>query len=186
MLILASKSPRRRELLGLIRPDFSVTSPDADETLPEGIAPPDAALLLSQIKARAAAAMSQHSGDDIIIGSDTLVALGDTILGKPQDETDAKRMLRLLSGKTHTVCTGVTVIRGTREKSFVNITSVTFYPLSDAEIDAYVATKDPMDKAGAYGIQGVGSVLVEKIDGDFFSVMGLPVAELHRVLQEME
>ena len=186
MLILASKSPRRRELLGLIRTGFSVADAQADETLPAGIAPRDAALLLSQVKARAAAAMPQFTADDVIIGSDTLVALDGTILGKPHDAADAKRMLRLLSGKTHTVCTGVTVIRGAREQSLVNVTAVTFYPLTDAEIDAYVATGDPMDKAGAYGIQGVGSVLVQKIDGDFFSVMGLPVAQLHRVWCEME
>ncbi len=180
MMILASQSPRRRELLQYITKDFEVRVSDADETLPDGITPDGAVVMLSQIKARPFA-----QAGDTVIGADTVVAIDGEILGKPADKADAARMLRRLSGKTHSVFTGVTVIKNGAEHSFCSETKVTFYPLSDAEINRYIATGEPMDKAGAYGIQGYGSLLVERIDGDYFNVVGLPVSRLNRLLLDL-
>lgn len=179
MMILASKSPRRKELLGKITKDFVVQSAEVDETLPAGIAPAQAVLYLSAIKAS-----PLNNGTDIVLGADTVVALEGEILGKPGDAEDARRMLTLLSGKTHSVFTGVTVLQGPHKESFFCETKVTFYSLSEKEITAYINTGEGMDKAGAYGIQGVGALLVEKIDGDYFNVVGLPVSRLYRVLNQ--
>ncbi len=180
MLILASKSPRRQELLKYITEDFEVKTADVDETLPDGISPVEAVLYLSKIKA-----LPFKDEGKTVIGADTVVALGNTILGKPENTEDAKKMLRLLSGKTHSVFTGVTVIKDGNIHSFCVETKVTFFELSDSEIEAYVNTKEPFDKAGAYGIQGYGSLLVEKIDGDYFNVVGLPVSKLNRLLSSI-
>lgn len=177
MIILASKSPRRKELLSLITTEFEVRSADADETLPEGISPSDAVCYLSKIKAQ-----PLNNGEDIVIGADTVVALDGMILGKPSDDDDARRMLSMLSGREHSVFTGVTVIKGEKSCTFYCETKVHFYPLSKKEIDDYIATGECSDKAGAYGIQGYGSLLVEKIDGDYFNVVGLPVSRLYREL----
>lgn len=177
-ILLASASPRRRELLHLITPDFECRAADVDESLPSGILPSDAVLYLSKIKALALAPC-----DKIIIGADTVVALGNKIIGKPKDENDAFNILESLSGREHSVFTGVTLIRGTEMRSFFSETKVTFYELSDDEIHAYIKTGECLDKAGAYGIQGKGSLLVQKIDGDYFNVVGLPVAELYRQLK---
>jgi len=177
-MILASQSPRRRELMKYITEAFTVKVSDVDETLPEGISPSDAVLRLSKIKA-----LPFRETGETVIGADTVVALGDTILGKPKDAADAVEMLRLLSGKTHSVFTGVTVLQGEKETSFFSETKVTFFTLTDEEIDAYVATGEPLDKAGAYGIQGGACLFVRKIDGDYFNVVGLPVSELHQVLK---
>lgn len=179
MLILASKSPRRKELLSLITTDFEIKSADADETLPQGITPDRAVIYLSKIKAQPLA-----NSNDTVIGADTVVAIGNKILGKPKDRNDAFYMLRLLSGKWHSVFTGVTVISPEKSKSFFVETKVKFFELSDEEIVRYIDTKEPFDKAGAYGIQGKGSLLVEKIDGDYFNVVGLPVSTLNRVLAD--
>ena len=176
-MILASKSPRRRELLHLITDDFEIRTADVDETLPDGISPAEAVLYLSKIKAQPFA-----DTGDTVIGADTVVAIDGKILGKPQDIDDAFQMLSLLSGKTHSVFTGVTVIRHQQEVSFFSETKVTFYPLSVQQINDYIATKEPMDKAGAYGIQGKGALLVEKIEGDYFNVVGLPVGKLNQIL----
>lgn len=179
-IILASQSPRRQELIGNITPDFSVIVSEVDEVLPEGILPEDVPAYLAGVKAQAVAA--DHPGD-VVIGADTVVILDGQVLGKPHDRDDAFRMLQALSGRVHTVITGCAVIKDGRTTSFSEVTRVEFYPLSDREIEAYIATGEPFDKAGAYGIQGRGSVLVKRIEGDFFNVMGLPVARLKRVLE---
>ncbi len=178
-IILASKSPRRQELIRNITEDFEVIVSETDEVLPEGISPYDAPVYLSGLKARAVAA--EHP-DRVVIGADTVVILNGEVLGKPHDEADAMRMLRLLSGNTHSVVTGCTLIQGEREHRFSSRTEVTFYELSEGEIAAYIATGEPSDKAGAYGIQGKGMLFVEKIEGCYFNVMGLPVGQLNREL----
>lgn len=180
MLILASQSPRRRELLRYITDEFEIKVSDVDETLPEGISPAEAVLYLSRIKAQPFA-----SPDDTVIGADTVVAIDGEILGKPANKDDAALMLRKLSGKTHSVFTGVTVIKDEKTKSFFVETKVKFFELSDSEIEKYVKTGEPLDKAGAYGIQGYGCLLVEKIDGDYFNVVGLPVSKLNQVLMSI-
>lgn len=178
MIILASQSPRRQELLKLITTDFEIKSQNADETLPSGISPKEAVMYLSKIKAQ-----PLSNDEDIVIGADTVVALDGKILGKPSDEQNAREMLRFLSGKTHSVFTGVTLIKGKKEKTFAVETKVKFFDLTDEEIEKYIKTNEPFDKAGAYGIQGYGSLLVEKIDGDYFNVVGLPVSTLARELK---
>ena len=177
MIILASKSPRRQELLKYITDDFTVKTADVDETLPNGISPEDAVLYLSKIKA-----LPFKSKGDTVIGADTVVSIDNTILGKPENARAARDMLRLLSGREHSVFTGVTVIKDEKTHSFCQETKVKFFELSDAEIDSYIKTNEPFDKAGAYGIQGYGALLVEKIDGDYFNVVGLPVSKLSRLL----
>lgn len=178
-VILASASPRRQELLRYIVPDFKVIPADVDESIPENIDVSDVAQYLAYKKA-------EHIGkiypDSLVIGSDTVVVVGDEILGKPSDEKEAYDMLSKLSGKVHRVITGVCLVQGDRKESFSQETKVRFYELDESEILGYIKTGDPMDKAGAYGIQGEGCVLVEGIEGDFFTVMGLPVARLKRVL----
>lgn len=175
MIILASQSPRRRELMKYITEDFLATSSDVDETLPNGIAPCDAVLHLSKIKAE-----PFRNDGDIVIGADTVVAIDNEILGKPRDDDDARAMLRKLSGRQHSVFTGVTIIKGSEENSFSVETKVKFFRLSDEEIERYISTCEHRDKAGAYGIQGYGSLLVESIDGDYFNVVGLPISRLNR------
>lgn len=181
MLILASKSPRRKELLSLITTDFEIKSADADESLPENITPEKAVLYLSKIKAE-----PLKNNEDTVIGADTVVAVDGKILGKPKDREDAFNMLKLLSGKSHSVFTGVTVISPKGEKSFFAETKVKFFDLSDEEINSYIETGEPFDKAGAYGIQGKGSLLVEEIQGDYFNVVGLPVSLLNKALKELK
>ena len=181
-LILASASPRRKELLRYITEDFTVRVSHADETVPEGLTPEQTVKYLAGVKA---AAVWNGAPDEVIVASDTIVVIDGAILGKPVDEEDARRMLRVLSGRTHTVFTGVCVKTAEQETIFAEKTDVTFYPLTDDEIREYVATGEPMDKAGAYGIQGKGSLLVEKIGGDFYTVMGLPVATLSRALKAL-
>ena len=181
-LILASQSPRRRELLGLMGfSDFIVRPARGEERADPGLAPDRLVETLSRQKAREVAAGA--GPDDVIVAADTVVAADGRILGKPRDEADARAMLTLLSGRTHAVYTGFTVRRGGREVTGHETTEVVFRPLTGEEIDAYVATGEPMDKAGAYGIQGRGCVLVERICGDYFNVMGLPVCRLAGVLR---
>lgn len=180
-IILASASPRRRELLKYAVPEFDVIPADIDETLPADTPAEKSAEYLAVQKAKHIAALYP---DSLVIGSDTVVISEGEILGKPRDEADAARMLKKLSGKTHSVITGVCVVCGTKCESFSQETRVKFYPLSDDEIAAYIATGDPMDKAGAYGIQSGGCILAEGIEGDFFNVVGLPVARLKRLLDE--
>ena len=179
-IILASRSPRRQELIANITEDFTVIVSEAEEILPEGVAPEEVPAYLAAVKARTVAAAHP---DAAVIGADTVVILDGAILGKPRDKDDAVRMLRALSGRVHTVVTGCTVCQDGKATSFSELTRVEFYPLSDREILEYIATGEPFDKAGAYGIQGRGCVLVKRIEGDFFNVMGLPVARLKRELE---
>lgn len=178
MIILASKSPRRKELLSFITTDFTIKSADVDETLLQGITPDKAVEYLSKIKAE-----PLKNENDIVIGADTVVALDGKILGKPRDEADAFATLRMLSGKEHSVFTGVSVIKGEKIETFSVQTKVKMFELTDKEIEEYIETAEPFDKAGSYGIQGKGSLLVEKIDGDYFNVVGLPISRLNRVLK---
>lgn len=178
-LILASASPRRKELINFITSDVKICPSDAEEILPEDIVPSKASEYLSSIKAESV--YNLHP-DDTVIGCDTIVLLGNEILGKPRDREDAFRMLKLLSGKVHQVITGVTIISKDRKDVFSESTDVEFYSLSDEEINRYIDTGDPFDKAGAYGIQTEGCLLVKGVKGDFFNVVGLPVASLKRHL----
>lgn len=171
MLILASQSPRRRELLGRIGLEFTVRVADIDETM-DANDPPQTAV--AKISAKKAAAV-EAGADDAVLAADTIVVAEGSILGKPKDTADAARMLRLLSGRTHQVMTGVTVRRGETSETRVEVTDVTFRSLSDAEIAAYIATGEPMDKAGAYGAQGLGSIFISGLRGDYFNVVGLPL-----------
>lgn len=184
-LILASGSPRRREILGDLGYTFDVKTADFDESTVPMDDPKEGVQKLALGKALAAVA-----GPGLYLGSDTVVVLNNVVMGKPADPEDAKQMLSNLSGRTHEVCTGVALVTvgedGTVEntETFVEATEVTFFELSDEEIDWYVGTGEPMDKAGAYGIQGLGRVLVEGIRGDYETVVGLPAARVYRALRE--
>ena len=180
-IILASSSPRRKELLTQIGvKDYRVLSPGVDESVDRDM-PPDQ--LVEELSRRKAEAVRAQAGEDaLIIAADTVVSLEGEVLGKPLDETDAFRMLSALSGNRHQVYTGLTVLLGDRAHTSHEMTSVTFRELEPQEIVDYIATGEPMDKAGAYGIQGVGAVLVSGIEGDYFNVMGLPVYRLGRAL----
>ncbi|MEN6519605.1 MAG: Maf family protein [Armatimonadota bacterium] len=185
-LILASASPRRRELLSLICPDFEVLPSEFDESnMPSDLPPMDHVVMSAKEKAMDVAAKVT---DGIVIGSDTVVSIDEHILGKPQDERDAARMLRMLSGRTHQVYTGIHVIdvrrNERRERSGFECTDVCFRELTDGMIERYIATGEPMDKAGAYAIQGRGSVLIKGISGCYFNVVGLPVYKLGLILEE--
>ena len=180
-IILASQSPRRQELLQKMGVrNFRTLSLDIDESYPAGLTPEDTVAYIARKKSDAAA--SVVSPDDLVITADTMVFLDNDRLGKPHDEADALRMLTALSGRCHTVCTGVTVRRGENAEVFTVTTSVCFRSCTQNELCAYIATGEPMDKAGAYGIQGLGSLFVEKIDGDFYNVMGLPIERLGETL----
>lgn len=179
-LVLASASPRRSEILkngGFL---FSVRVSNADETLPKDIDTPKCAVeYLSKIKAKAVKA----DFDEVILSADTVVAVDNKILGKPKDRDDAFNTLRLLSGKTHSVYTGVTIKQGEKTSVFSVKTDVTFFDLSDEEISHYIKTGEPLDKAGSYGIQGKAALFVEKIDGDYLNVVGLPLSRTARELK---
>jgi septum formation protein len=181
-VILASQSPRRRELLTLIGIPHEVRPADIDETWKPGELPVPHAERLAREKARVLAAQDLNA---IVIAADTIVVLDGEILGKPRDEADARATLRRLGGRTHTVFTAIAVARGGRTVSAVEQVAVTFRPLASDEIDAYVATREPMDKAGSYGIQGYGATIVERIEGDYFSVMGLGLRRLVALLDEI-
>lgn len=181
-VILASQSPRRRELLGLIGMKHEVRPADIDERVLPGEQPAPHAERLARTKAMTIAATEP---DALTIGCDTIVVVDGDILGKPADETEARRMLRRLSGREHTVLTAVAVAHGGRVASSVEEVGVVFRDLTDAEIDAYVATGEPMDKAGAYGIQGYGATIVESIEGDYFAVMGLALGRMVRLMAEL-
>jgi septum formation protein len=177
-IVLASASPRRIELMRRIGLACIADPPDIDE---DSVEPSiEAAAILSEGKAKAVA--PRHPAGTVIIAADTLVVCGGTVLGKPKSEDDAFGMLRLLSGQTHTVATGVTVLQDGRILTRTELTAVTMRGLTDAGIRAYVATGEPMDKAGAYGIQERGALLVERVEGDFYNVMGLPVCLLSKML----
>ncbi|MBR4425767.1 MAG: septum formation protein Maf [Oscillospiraceae bacterium] len=184
-VILASASPRRRELLEMLRVPQLEIVPALGEELPHpGLAPAELVCALSRAKAEEVAGRCAGPGD-LVLGADTVVALDGAVLGKPRDPEDACRMLRALSGRAHRVYTGVTAIRDGRCLSCAEETAVHFRELDDGEIRRYVATGEPLDKAGAYGAQGLASLFVERLEGDFFNVMGLPLCALGRLLREL-
>lgn len=184
-LILASASPRRRELLSIITPRFTVRTSDCDETIAPGTGPVAAVRELSLRKAATVWAALPQKQTAAVIGSDTVVYIDGEILGKPHSREEAVSMISRLSGRSHTVCTGVTVITAEETRTFHETTEVHFYPLSPQEVEWYCSLKEPYDKAGAYGIQAAGALLVQGLTGDYFNVMGLPVAALARHLREM-
>lgn len=179
-VVLASQSPRRRDLLTLVGIAHEVRPANIDESYLAGEAPRAHAERLARGKAAAISAP-----DAVTIGSDTIVVIDGEVLGKPRDETDAARMLSRLSGRSHTVVTAVAASWAGRMLSDVEEVAVTFRSLSPDDIAAYIATREPMDKAGAYGIQGFGATIVERVDGDYFAVMGLPLNRLTRLLQSL-
>jgi len=181
-VILASQSPRRRDLLNLIGIAHTVRPADIDETPLPGESPVACVERLARAKARR---MASNESDSLVIAADTIVVVDDRILNKPVDVADARAMLGALQGRRHDVYTAVCVIHGGREAAGVEDTGVWFRPMTGVEIDAYVATGEPMDKAGAYGIQGYGATIVERVDGDFFTVVGLPLVRLTRLLAEI-
>lgn len=175
--MLASASPRRKQLLDMLRIDVVVTPANVQEIALPGEAPAAYSRRLARDKARAVPGQ-------LVLGADTIVVLDGEILEKPRDAEDALRMLRRLQGRTHTVCTAVCLVAGGVERHAVDETRVTFRACSDDMLRRYIDTGEPMDKAGAYGIQGWGAVLVEKIDGDFFGVMGLPIRLVLQLMAE--
>lgn len=203
MLILASASPRRRELMEKLHMPFFCEAASDPEVIPDGMPAALVPEYLAEHKAAEilhrrlslSAGFSEQTGASeplTVIGSDTVVLCDGKILGKPKDSADAAHMLHLLSGRTHEVLTGVCILSATENArnlvwkcSFTSRTEVTFYPLSDEEISSYIATEEPMDKAGAYGIQGGGALLVKNICGDYYTVMGFPIAEIARKLKEL-
>ena len=180
-LILASQSPRRRELMGLFRVPFTVHAADIDETMNPALRPYDEVARVSRCKALAV----PRGPEDVVVAADTIVVRGGTVLGKPKSRQEAVGMLNLLSGRDHQVMTGLTVLRGERMISCTEVTDIHFRPLSRREIEAYVDTGEPMDKAGAYGIQGGAALFVERIAGDYYNVMGLPVCRLGVILGQL-
>ena len=180
-VILASQSPRRRELLGLFHIPFEIQAADIDETMDPDLSAGQEVSRVSRSKAMAIAA----DDDQIIIAADTIVVVDGRVLGKPQSPDHARQMLKSLSGRDHQVMTGIAVRRGSQCAVCTEVTDVTFRPLTDAEIDAYIATGEPMDKAGAYGIQGGAALFCEKLHGDYYNVMGLPVCRLGLMLKSM-
>lgn len=180
MIVLASQSPRRKEIMEQVGLSFIVHPSDANEVL-------DASLPLSKAIEQLALAKAKNVASlypqDIVIGADTLVCFRQQALGKPKNEADAKNMLKMLSGQTHQVITGVAIWANGKSECFHSVSDVTFYSLSDDDIDAYIAGKEPFDKAGSYGIQGKGAVFVAKIVGDYYNIVGLPIAELMQRLK---
>ena len=174
-LVLASKSPRRSEILKNAGIDFTVRVADADETIPDGTKPQDAVVFLAARKAMAV----ERADDELVLGADTVVVLDDKILGKPKDRDDAYNMIKSLSGRVHSVFTGVCAIGNGISMTFSEETKVEFLPLTDDEINAYINTDEPYDKAGAYGIQGLASKFIRGIQGDYFNVVGLPVSRIY-------
>ena len=178
-LILASQSPRRRELLGLTGLDFIVRVADIDETMDPGRAPFEEVARVSRMKALA---VSREPGD-VVIAADTIVVCQGQVLGKPRDEEDAFRILSLLSGRDHEVMTGMTVLKDEEIVTHTEVTKIHFRDLHPDEIRAYIASGEPMDKAGAYGIQGGAALFADQMEGDYYNVMGLPVCRLAMILR---
>lgn len=181
-IVLASQSPRRKELLGRMGLEFVTQASKIDESAFDGLEARELVATLSREKAQWIA--RQLDGETLVIGADTVVVRDGAALGKPKDAEDAVAMLLSLSGRDHQVCTGVTVCRGDRVLTQVEETQVTFRDLTEAEVRQYVSTGEPMDKAGAYGIQGLGGLLVEGIRGDYSNVVGLPVCRLGQMLKD--
>ena len=182
-LILASGSPRRKELLAMICPEFSVITSEVDESAITAPTPAETALALATAKCKAVA--KEHP-EDVVIGCDTVVDVDGAVFGKPADRDDARRMIRVLAGRGHLVHTGVCIAAQGRELCFAATTKVVFGALSDAEIEAYIATDDPYDKAGAYGVQNGAAKFVAGIEGCYFNVMGFPVSRVYNALKELD
>lgn len=179
MLLLASSSPRRSDLLAMAGYEFTAVPVSVSETYLHGTPPMQ---IVEQLASRKAQAAAKQHPQDVVLAADTIVVYKGRILGKPKDGEMAKTMLKLLSGNVHQVYTGYCVISGRKLFSGHEVTSVEFYTLTKEEIDRYVASGEPLDKAGAYGIQGKGALFVKRIDGDFYNVIGLPIAKINRIL----
>ncbi len=185
-IILASQSPRRKQLLEWAEIPFDVQVPDTDESFPAGNSTAETAIHIAREKARAVKLFHQHSSIPIL-AADTIVVLGNSIIGKPADREDAIRILTALSGQHHQVITGVVILQGDQEIAFADTTDVLFHELSATQISYYVDTYQPYDKAGAYAIQEwIGVVGIKKVTGDFYNVMGLPISRVVQALQELE
>ena len=181
-LILASGSPRRRELLSLYTTDFEVCAGDFDERAVQAESP--AALAEALARGKCLAVSGQNPGC-LVVGSDTVVELDGEVFGKPKDAADARRMLRALSGRTHQVHTGVCVSDGTTAESFVDTCKVTFFPIPEEEMERCIASGEPFDKAGAYAIQGQAALWLDRLEGDYYTIMGLPVSRTARLLERV-
>ncbi|MFS0646749.1 Maf family protein [Siminovitchia sp. 179-K 8D1 HS] len=181
-LVLASTSPRRKELLDMLHIPFTVCSPKADETIAGSMSP---SKMVKELAVRKATSGAELHGNSCVIGADTIVSIHGDILGKPSNKEHAFQMLKTLSGQTHSVFTGVAVFFEGAIETFYEKTDVTFWELSETEIERYIDTGEPFDKAGAYGIQGWGALLVKEVHGDYFSVVGLPVARVARLLEKI-
>lgn len=180
-VILASTSPRRKELMSLLDIPFSIQAKEVDESFDQHLTPAEVVQYLAEKKAKI---ILEVNSDSVVIGSDTLVVFENEIIGKPTCTENAIEILQKLSGKTHQVYTGVAILKEKRTDVFYEVTDVTFFEITQEEIEWYVNTGEPKDKAGAYGIQGYGSTLVEKINGDYFTIVGLPVSKLKRKLKD--
>lgn len=180
-IILASQSPRRKELLGLLNIPFTIRVADIDETMDSAKDPALEVVRVSRLKAQAI----EKAPTDTVIAADTIVVCDGRVLGKPADAADAKVMLQMLSGKVHQVITGLCVMQADRCITHAEVTDVYFRVLTEKEIDDYIQTKDPLDKAGSYGIQSGGAIFVEKIVGDYYNVVGLPVCRLTQILKQI-
>ena len=180
-VILASKSPRRKELLELLKIPFEIIVSDIDEQIDYDN---DLVKEIEKLSYQKAQAVYKDHNDALVIGSDTIVKIGNDILGKPKSYEEAEKMLRELSDDTHEVVTAVTIFYQDQTETFSSVAKVTFYPLSDEEIKEYIATNEPMDKAGAYAIQGDAAKFIRSIEGDFYTIVGLPIAELYHRLQK--
>ncbi len=179
-LILASGSPRRKELLALLNIPFEVVVSNFDERIDQDKKLEDEIKRLSFGKAKS---VFEKNEDAVVIGADTIVTIDNKVLGKPKDQEDAKRMLTLLSNNVHTVITGVTIMSKDKTETFASSSKVYFDQLTDDEIKEYILTKEPMDKAGAYAIQGIGSKFIKKIEGDYYSIVGLPINQIYQKLR---
>ena len=180
-VILASKSPRRKELLEMLRIPFEIIVSDIEEQIdPEN----DLTKEIEKLSYQKAKAVFEKENDALVIGSDTIVKINNQVLGKPKTHEEAREMLHLLSGNTHEVITGVTILYQDQRETFSSTSSVTFSPLTDEEIDTYIATNEPLDKAGSYAIQGDGAKFIRSINGDFYTIVGLPIGELYHRLKK--
>ena len=180
-IILASQSPRRKQLLQMLNISFDVMPADIDEQINPNN---DLVKEIEKLSYQKAYHVFKDNKDALVIGSDTIVKINNEVLGKPKDYYQAKEMLEKLSNETHEVVTGCTIIVDDKIETFSSIAKVTFYQLSDQEIDDYIKTNEPMDKAGAYAIQGLGAKFVKSIEGDFYTIMGLPIAQLYQRLKK--
>ncbi|MBR3250391.1 MAG: septum formation protein Maf [Erysipelotrichaceae bacterium] len=180
-IILASKSPRRKELLEMLKIPFEIIVSDIDEAIDYDN---DLIKEIEKLSLQKAQAVFKDHSDALVIGADTIVKIGNDVLGKPKTLLEAKKMLEELSGNTHEVVTGVTILYQGKAETFSSVAEVTFYPLNEKEIDEYIATNEPMDKAGSYAIQGDAAKFIRSINGDYYTIVGLPVAELYHRLKK--